>query len=260
MVWNLIYILFNFFGEHLIPQFFSGRHQVLSEYSFIDILSCFWSRPNQMPIDYPLWFVRNLMVVNISSYFIYKLIKRFKFYFIAILGCIWYFHLSLHLPVGVSAAAFFFFSFGAYFSIFKYNFLEKIKPVMVPSIVIYLIIVTVLLAFSFTECKWTHYLHEAGILVGVIAAFTIAKFCIERFNLKSNKFLANSTFFIFAYHAMPLDIIIRLVCKYLNNYSDFSLIAIYLGCPTIVTILGLILYYLIKTYLKPLSGILTGGR
>ena len=45
------------------------------------------------------------------------------------------------------------------------------------------------------------------ILVGVFSAFYVASVCIERYNIKPNKLLVSSCFFIYAFHGAPIPLI-----------------------------------------------------
>lgn len=261
VVWNLIYLLLYFLGEKMVPQFFSGRNQLVSELSLGGFLSCFWNYSDGRPIDFPLWFIRDLMVVNLFSYLIFKLIKRFRIYYILLIGFIWMADFEfLPLAVRSGTVSFFFFSLGAYFSINRYSLLEKLKPYLFWSVLLYIPIVIVLLVFCTSGNRWISFIHDCGIIVGMTAAFAVSRYFVKIKGKSSYRFFSKSTFFIFAFHALPLTFMLKLGCKCFTDYTDLSLIAIYVISPTVVLLLGLWLYYLITTYFKPLSAILTGGR
>lgn len=149
ILWNGIYLLVYFFGESLAEGLFSGRNKPVSDYSFADFLWAFWDRSminpanNTMteshPVDYPLWFIRDLFVVMLFSPLLHLLIQRLKHYFIIMLGVLWFFGYWFHIT-GLSSAASFFFSAGAYFSINGRLFTNDFRRIFPHSIIIYLVL------------------------------------------------------------------------------------------------------------------------
>ena len=104
-----------------------------------NILSCFWKCNGELfmsiastgervaaggspfPINPPLWFIRDLMIVVCFTPLIYYIIKRTKYFFIAVLALL-FFIPNLHVPY---LSAFLFFSMGAYFSIYKKDMVKE---------------------------------------------------------------------------------------------------------------------------------------
>ena len=103
------YIIWNFVGFLILltkihPKF-ASLFPLLKGYriDIVEFLKCFWaialpSSPigveHTTPIDTPLWYVRDLMILVLCSPIIYWIIKRFKGYVIVLLGVIWYFTLG----------------------------------------------------------------------------------------------------------------------------------------------------------------------
>ena len=86
------------------------------------------------PYDFPLWFLRDLIVVTILTPIIYYVIKKFGLFVISILFVAYISRIWTLLP-GFSITAFFYFSTGAYFALNKMNiiqFVEKYKLLFVP--------------------------------------------------------------------------------------------------------------------------------
>ena len=69
------------------------------------------------PADAPLWFVRDLMIVAISTPVLYWLLKRTRHYMVLTLGLLWFYSDILWGHANQLITAYFFFSFGAYMSI-----------------------------------------------------------------------------------------------------------------------------------------------
>lgn len=259
LIWNALYLLFYFLGEQVVPQMFSGRYPSISDTSLFNLVTWFWNRADGMPLDQPLWFIRDLMVVNLFAYVIFRCIKRFRFDFLLFLGLLWLFDKD-YFPVGVNPVAFFFFSLGAYSKIMRIDLLKKIRTFGFLSLCVYLFIIVVLLFHCSEDTLGLWLLHSVGKLFGMVAVLWLTSSLIARFHWKENVFLSKSVFFLFAFHIVPLTLVIKFAFKVIPVYSEGTLLAIYLLSPAITAVVGLSLYALLKRYLPKLSVYLTGGR
>ena len=129
------------------------------------------------PIDISLWYVRDLIVMVILAPLIFVFIKKLGGYYIFLLGVIWFFIKPVLFPSGGYAIHFFtasfFFSSGAYFSINRINFVDWMRKFKYfPFLYILLAIIDALSYKSF----YNHFVHEIGILVGVISVVIISLF------------------------------------------------------------------------------------
>ena len=111
IVWNLISILLMYFRYDVLAN---------SGYSLSDYMSGFWSSAingNGLPANAPLWFMRNLMVVTLTTPVIYALVKG-KYGLIAIVTFAACYVMDVNIPLtGISMESILFFSTGAYGSI-----------------------------------------------------------------------------------------------------------------------------------------------
>lgn len=211
------------------------------------------------PIDGPLWYVRELILLVFLSPVIYFLIKKMRLFFITILGIIWYF---LQLPdsgypiLFITAA--FFFSFGAYFSINKMNFVDYMRKGK------YIPLVYLVIAAIDTFTKYTNYnpfINKAGILVGLISAVVVMSYLVEMKKVRVNMTLANSSFFVFALHTLIMGLIGKAVFTFFRIPDNtFSMLFMYFLIPIITIALCVCLYVLLNKYFHNMCDILTGGR
>ena len=110
IIWNIIPVLLALFKR--LPCFsslFPNIHKVQLDFSLSAILSNFWDASkgifiqpetstttsevvssNIYPIDVPLWFVRDLMIVVLCTPILYWLLKRTRYYFVLLLGALWF--------------------------------------------------------------------------------------------------------------------------------------------------------------------------
>lgn len=123
ILWNVYnLILFAVLGI-VASGLLSGAHKPITEYTPVDFLYAFWDssliNPSElpMPINGPLWFIRNLIVVQVLfAPIIYYVVKRWKILPVCILGVLWFAGVNTHI-VGFSIGDLFFFTLGAYVSL-----------------------------------------------------------------------------------------------------------------------------------------------
>lgn len=264
LIWNLVVIGFYFCAQTFVPDLMSGRNKPVCEYNWSDWLWAFWDTSRispaidgTMPTNYPLWFIRDLMIVILFSPLLYLLMKKLKHYFVLLLGVLWLVGWWVDW-VGFSLDAFFFFSAGAYFGIYKKNFVQPMKSYLWGLTFVYLVIAGVELGFRGEP--WMPYWHKAGILIGMAFAISLCARFIENESWKASPFLAGSSFFIYAYHALPLSFVIKVLFKLFHPHSDMALIGAYLLCPAITILIGLGIYALLQRFLPRFTAIITGGR
>lgn len=217
---------------------------------------------NPYPIDVPLWYVRDLIVMVVLAPIFYWLIKRCGIWLVTFLGMIWYFIKPLLFPDGGYPVLFFtaafFFSCGAYFSIQRMSFVDYMrKAKYIPLIYILLAIVD---TFTY-KTAFNIYIHEAGVLAGVPSAVIVTSYLIERGVVKVNSTLANCSFFVFALHTLIM-IDIGKVFFHVFHLPDntYSMLFLYFVVPIITITISVLLYVCLKKYLPKFCAVLTGGR
>lgn len=267
LFWNLFVILLFFLSQTFLPDLMSGNNKLICNYSLSDWFWAFWDRNMinlhtdvgllKSPICYQFWFIRDLMVVILLSPFVYWGVKKLRQYAVVCLGILWLLGWWFDV-VGFSITAFFFFSAGAYFSIHEKNFVEMMKPFLTVATILYILMAIVILCFK--EEVWCIYLSNINILVGIILAVSLSAHFIESGKWRPNTFLSDSSFFVYAYHAMPLTYVSKLLFKVVQPHTNGTLLMLYVLCPTIIILIGLMLYYLMKKYLPLLTSVITGGR
>lgn len=268
LFWNLVVIALLFLSQTLFPGLMSGNKKLVCDYTLSDWLWSFWNRDMVNPLThnsgyprpacYQLWFVRDLMVAVLFSPLIYLLVKRFRHYAVICLGALWLFDDTIFYVTGLSITAFFFFSAGAFFSIHKKNFVEKMKPFLSVSAAFYVLMTVVELYLG--EQGWHVYLFQVNILAGIVLAVSLSAHFIEKGKWKVSLFLSGSSFFIYAFHAMPLSFVFKSLFKLLRPHSDGMMLALYVVSPSVVILSGLLLYYILKKQLPAFTSLITGGR
>lgn len=213
------------------------------------------------PYNYPLWFVRDLMVVVLLSPVIYILIKRLSYWFILILLSFYFSGIWLSIS-GFSSTATLFFSCGAYIAIQQSNIIIEFRKVEIPC---YILFIITLFADTFFDGKYTTVgfnLYHLFVVCGIVATFNIVSRFVEKGRIKANQFLTKSVMFVFALHATILiniyDPLSRLVFSKLGISSDGLLV--YFTTPIVKIVICLLIFYLINRFAPRVSQLLTGNR
>ena len=263
LFWNALVIGFFFLAQTFFASLLSGENKLIADYSIKDWLEAFWARPypadhpNYRPIAFQFWFMRDLMVVMVFSPVIYIWVKYLRIFGVFILGALWLSGFWFNVP-GFSIVAFFAFSTGAYFSVHKKNFATIFSSILPYSSVAYLIVA---LADLCTKGgTYNPNIHIIEIIAGCIFIIGFAATCINKRLWKVNETLSSSTFFLYAYHGLPLALFVKLAIVKFPPTSDLVIMALYLGSATVICVLGVVLYNLLKKLMPAFMSVITGGR
>ena len=264
LFWNLVMMLLYWAVQTVVPGMMSGRFRLVADYSLTDWLWSIWNRSmadaaasHGLPFNYPLWFVRDLMMMVLLSPLIYFCVKKLRGFAVALLGLLWMFDIGLGMP-GFSTVAFFFFATGAWFSLSRRNFMQAMRPYFKASAVLYAALSLALLCFR--DAAWNGYLIRLSIVVGIVLVVSLAARYVESGRWKPNAFLAGSSFFIYAYHGMPVTFALKGLFRIVQPQGELSMLAVYFATIGIIVLLGLGLYWVVKKCFPALSPLLTGSR
>ena len=112
LIWNVVAIMYP-----LSLHLFRGETMPSDVWGYLAYL---WDtgEPLHTPLNYPLWYMRDLIVLTILSPLIYHLLKYLKGFFILLLFACYVTGFSTHITsLGVTSALYF--SLGAYYSVFE---------------------------------------------------------------------------------------------------------------------------------------------
>lgn len=263
LIWNFVgFILLLIYVHPKVLRFFP----LLNNYrvDIVSFLSSFWvtNLPISMsgpanPINTPLWFIRDLMVLVVLSPIIWWLIKKAKVVFIIVLGLIWFFTLGQYIGFpGLCHQSLFFFPLGAYFGINKINFVENIQKY--PWLPVVYIVLAIIDALS--EKDYYNIIHNSEILLGMAAAVYVSSYLLKKEKVVVNEFLMSASFFVYALHNLFLGKMTKIVVMLTKPESPVFVLLIYFLMPAIAILICLGLYKAIRRYSPALCALLTGGR
>ncbi|MCQ2233286.1 MAG: acyltransferase [Paludibacteraceae bacterium] len=253
LIWNVIYLLLRFAIQSFLASSLSGNGKLVSEYGILDYLSIFWISDVHnfpAPIDGPLWYLRNLIIVSACSIVIYWVLKKTYLYVLIGLGAAWIF-----LPTGALLnqfiISFFFFSLGAFFALYKIDYLDYALKYKFPIVVVFLFtLVFMRMGFNL----YNVFVFE-GVVISLICAYLFAKSGKKSFFEKYNY----AIFFIYASHFFISQSILRLFAK-LGIVTDISLSLMMLIAPIVSVFICMLIATILKKNMPSVFRVLNGGR
>lgn len=222
------------------------------------------------PIDGPMWFVRDLIVIAITTPLINILLKRFGGYLPSILGVIWFFTPTSSLTQNY-ITGFFFFTLGAFMSFNKKDMIVEFKKYRNISFVVYplsaLVTFVCIYVFDNSEISIISGIQNLigiskniVILAGLPFAYNLAVLLIERYNFKIPSYLTSASFFIYSGHILITGYILKIMGILIVPYSSIKALIVF-TLTTIVSVAILLGLYVGLRRIAP--GILkpfVGGR
>ena len=214
------------------------------------------------PINVPLWYVRDLMLLVILSPLFYKAIRFAGKWLIFALGLLYFFFEPLVMPEGGWTVSIirssFFFAWGAYFSINRQDFINSMsKFKYAPALYLPLAIADTLTKTA----EYNIFIEQAGIVVGIVSAIIIVSYLLRTNKVKVNDTLSKSSFFIYCLHTLIISEIGKIVFLIFNLQDNtLSILFLYLFVPTITIIICICTYNILKKYVPFLHKLLTGNR
>ena len=269
LIWNVIAVLILII-KSLPPvnDLFHTEVVLSGDYSIQSILNIFWDSTRSIiqavpissgevyPMDEPLWFIRELMVVVSLSPIIYLTIKYTKG--IAVLG---YGAFSFIIKSGYLnelATALMMFSLGAYFAIYGIDFVKLFRKFKF-AIWIYLPLAVI---DALTKgAPINRYFKDICVIVGIVAAVQLSSILLEKGKVHVNKFLASGSFLLFALHDLIMHDLangIYTLCG--KPESTLFFVVFYIAIPLATAAICYLLYLTISKNSPTLTKLLTGGR
>lgn len=266
VLWNCLSVIAHYFYSFVID-----KPEWRDEIGGVSVLKFFWSSiswnadaknllgwsiPGTGPINYALWYIRDLMVLAVLSYFIFYAIKRFKYGSLLFLFVVYFTQVWIPLP-GFSALSLFYFSIGAWLSIYGKSFIvrDRRRSVMLACLACFFLIMT-LVSLPFDDNLFL----LCYMVVGVFSFFSLAGYCVNKNILSIHYRLAQPSFFVFLCHAIFL---IGFCGTLLNFFIPFSFCGEMLNytiLPFVIFAVSFLIYKVLKLLSPKILKVLMGGR
>ena len=268
IIWNLSYLIILLTAQLIVPDLInSNKHTDMSGMKW---LWAFWdmSRINPVnvpgPIDGPLYFIKEIMVMSIFSPLFYFVLKNRKtgICALAISMCLFWFNEELHLK-DTYANSVAFFGTGAYLSIHGINIASVSKKYLKLSFP--LVVICCIAGFLSFDSKFENLANNIYSTLACMSAFGVAELYAGH-KIQGNpeytpcRILPSSVFFIFASHSMVLSLLMKILLRIWPLNSDIEVLV----CFAVIWILGtaipLSAYILCRKVFPRFTAVICGGR
>lgn len=216
------------------------------------------------PIDVPLWFLRDLIVLSILTPLLFIIIKKVGLYFILLLGFLFIADIFPEIP-GLTMASVFFFSAGAYFAIKGRNMVSSIysirNPVLGITTILFVLDIIIMSTKSFSDTSYAEYHHSIYVIFGMMSLFIIGAKLIQGNKFSVNHNISKGSFFVFLSHnivILPLSTII--ITSIIPWVHPWALTLQYLLIPILTASISLVIYFIMLRFTPKFLAILTGSR
>lgn len=255
LAWNFIFIFAVFFKNFALKNVgydYDDGYDLIYKSTFYDL---FWG----MPINFPLWYLRDLIVMVVLSPLFFYFFKALKAYGIAGLLLLYLLNLESNVP-GFSTTAFFFFGFGAFVGLFNITLLKY--AVLYANVLLALAFIALCLTTYFTNHRLNEYLVRVFVTFAVPATFYIFYKLRNYTRLKTILVrLAAPVFFIYAIHLVYiLSWLKGGLTRVFSASSSLGLLVGYFIVPFICVAITLVIYKTLKKNIPKTLSILTGSR
>lgn len=251
-LWNLLAIIAFIIRNRVFAITGIESATTIRSYSSYEL---FWS----MPINFPLWYLRDLICMTLLTPIFYTLFQYLKIIGLLILLLLYIGFVESPVP-GLSSTALFFFGAGAYLRLNNKSLLgisNQIKNIAYVSSILFLVISIRLNGTSYHE-----YFIRLFIIIGVIASINLTGEIIKNKKIKERCLkLAPPVFFIYAVH--EIYIINWLKGSFYRlpiAFTDWGSLLGYFLIPIVCTFICLSLYYIIKMLFPKMLEFSVGGR
>ena len=213
------------------------------------------------PINYPLWFLRDLMIVVLCTPILFRLIKYSKHYFILLLGCMWLASTyMLTIPAERIFSAFFFFSWGAYMSICKLDMLNEFGRYFKSSMIVYPILGALHVAATYICPQACLTIKNINIVVGLLFAYNLSSWLLRHGFCNVSSFLAASGFFIYVAHSLIINRITSLQTHFVDTDSDVQMILVRVITMFVTTCILLGAFHILRRYMPSVLKVIAGRK
>lgn len=250
-VLNIIVVLAKGYAMNALGADGSGDLNFIWGSSFYSLMT--------VPINLPLWYLRDLICMTFMAPLFYYLFRYTKVWGLAALLAIYL--TTWELPFrGFSLTAIFYFGLGGYWGLNKLNMLQSALKVKYPALILGSVS---LIAATFLSTSYYHeYIIRLFAPLGATSALVITNYAIRSDRVK-HLFLKFSpaVFFIYAVHELYLKNWVKgAFYRTPLSESDWGMVMGYLVMPIILLLICLALYYILKKVSPKVLSILTGGR
>uniref|UniRef100_UPI004057504A acyltransferase family protein n=1 Tax=Candidatus Electronema sp. TaxID=2698783 RepID=UPI004057504A len=257
LFWNLAMLvsiaLIQQLPEALV--YFPDKKYIISSFTAYDYIDAVVGI-DRFSLVYQFWFIRDLIVLVVSSWLFYPFLRNIPTAFICCSFIFWFFSIwPLTVPSGM---AFFFFYAGACaasFNISLFTF-DRIGVYLLP------LWISILLADTLTKGHSLNvYVHYMGNIIGLPAVLYATSLALSSERVKNTLIRASKcSFFLFAVHEPLLTAVKKITYRAVSPSSDAAVLLLYFAIPLFVIFLAVFLHTCMDFLFPRTLKIISGGR
>lgn len=212
------------------------------------------------PIDVPLWFLRDLIVVSFMAPVVYFFIKKARIYAILVLFVAYVTRLWPLLS-GFSITAFFYFSVGAYFAVYRINIIAFVRRFGFYSLPFSLLLFFPSVYYNGPETIVGDNIYPFYILFTVFSAFFVSTWLVENTKIRPVPLLVKSCFFVYALHKLfLLQFVQQGLHAVVPGVSGEEDGFCYLASPIVAAVFCVCIYVLFSRFFPKATSLFCGNR
>ena len=216
------------------------------------------------PVNMPLWFIRDLMILTVISPLIWLLLEKTRGWGILLMVAWWFPAHDKFFCFG--ADSLFFFSLGALLSMKKVNFVQVARKYAIPLYItaVVMLVVDFLVMYrnymEYHELRFNWPVFNVYVLCIMGATLALAGRLAETKILDRLIRLSSASFFLYAAHILWLEPLRDYLLGVLAPTSDATVIIFYFAFIAFHCTVVTALYFLLRRFLPKSTAVLTGGR
>ena len=82
----------------------------------------------------------------------------------------------------------------------------------------------------------------------------------NQYHIKANRFLSSTSFFIYAFHGLPLTLLGKLITRGFNFHMDWQFIMLYFTLAIAIVLIGMLFYEILNKLTPSVLNIFIGKR
>ena len=223
-----------------------------------------WIVPNFgiCPANRPLWYLRDLMIVVLTTPLISWLLKRTRSHLVWALGIAW-FALS-YFEVGhlsQLSRAYFFFVWGAYISFNRKDLLAQFGRLARLSGIAYAVLGLLYVASMHTGTAWVSTtINQLNILAGLLFACNLAAWLLRHRLCRPSPLLAAASFFIYVTHPLIVSPLRSAIARCIGSTSSLALLASHTLTTLLLIGLLTLLFWLMRQHTPRVLQVVAGRK
>lgn len=253
-VWNTLFLLYVAFLGWVLPSLLTFKKSFLTMEP-LDVMNTYWDLSQGL---IPLWFIRDLIVINLFSWFIYWIIKpQYSAILLFLLGLV-FLSSKWHYIPGIGLRSSFPYMLGAWFSIKKCNFIDlfyKYRYVLLTLFVLLVLGDTLLWMSGNSNFS----VNRLCLLCGLITIPLLVAEGLIRGQIHLQKWKEESSFFVYVFHMFIVHLPFVLLARIIP-LNDFTATILQMAIPIMVAYICVMIYWIMRKTMPTMMKIAVGGR